>query len=63
MGYEVPGYAEDKMENFSRYGFLKVYLEIAKKIDKHMKFEGSQQDYVENVFGNLGVIEADLQGN
>lgn len=59
MGYEVPGYAEDKMENFSRYGFFKgLSREIAKKIDKHMKFEGSQQDYVENVFGDLGVIRS-----
>ena len=57
MGYKIPGFAASKIENFKRLGFKKgLSKEMAIAIDKHLKFQSSEQDFSENIFGDLGGI-------
>lgn len=54
-GYQIPGIASSFVENVARNGFLKAFNK-QKNIffDKHLKTLESQQDAVENAFGDLG---------
>ncbi len=55
MGYKIPGFAAGKIENFKRLGFKDgLSKEMAIAIDKHLKFQSSEQDFSENMFGDLG---------
>lgn len=57
MGYKVPGFSANKIENFKRLGFYNgMRKEIATAIDKHLKFNSGEQDYTENVWGELNNV-------
>jgi len=55
IGYNAPGIASSFVENIARDGFIKGFKKQKDIfLDKHIKLGESQQDRVENVFGELG---------